>query len=190
MRKTKFRKVKIFFPTLNILKMKKIILSMILIAGSFMLKAQNSAVDQLFAKYADKDGFTTVSISKAMFSLFASESENKDEFNKSIKGLESIRILAPDETIPKGSLNFYQEIIKSLPIAQYEELMSVKEKDQVFKMLIRRSGNIISEFLMIGGGNENVMICITGNIDLKSISKLSKSMDIDGMENIEKVGKN
>jgi hypothetical protein len=89
----------------------------------------------------------------------------------------------------RGKLNFYNEISKSLPLSQYEELMSVKEKDQVFKMLIRKKGNMITEFLMIGDGKDNVLICITGNIDLKSISKLSKAMDIDGMENIEKVEK-
>jgi len=65
--------------------------------------------------------------------------------------------------------------------------MSVKEKDQVFKMLIRKTGNMITKFLMIGGGKDNVLICITGNIDLKSISKLSKAMDIEGIKNIEKV---
>jgi hypothetical protein len=173
--------------------MKKILISLLLIVSSVIVNAQNTAADQLFDKYADKDGFTTVSISKAMFSLFASESESKDEFNKAVRGLESIRILAPDSAIQaqmKGKLNFYNEICKSLPIAQYEELMSVKEKDQVFKMLIRRKGDIITEFLMIGGGNDNVMICITGNIDLKSISKLSKAMDIEGMENIDKIDKN
>lgn len=173
--------------------MKKILVSLFLIMSSVIVNAQNTAVDQLFDKYADKDGFTTVSISKAMFSLFASEKESKDEFNQAVRGLESIRILAPDSAIQaqmKGKLNFYNEICKSLPIAQYEELMSVKEKDQVFKMLIRRKGAVITEFLMIGGGNDNVMICITGNIDLKSISKLSKAMDIEGMENIDKVGKN
>lgn len=172
--------------------MKKILLVLILITSSVIASAQNSAVDQLFAKYADKDGFTTVSISKAMFSLFASEKESKDEFNQAVRGLESIRILAPDSAIQaqlKGKLNFYNEICKSLPIAQYEELMSVKEKDQVFKMLIRRKGAVITEFLMIGGGNDNILICITGNIDLKSISKLSKAMDIEGMENIDKVDK-
>ncbi len=167
--------------------MKKIIISLLLIMSSALVMAQNSAVDQLFAKYADKDGFTTVSISKAMFSLFASETESKDQFNQAVRGLESIRILAPDSTILKGKLNFYNEISRSLPMSQYEELMSVKEKDQVFKMLIRKKGSVITEFLMIGGGNENVLICITGNIDLKSISKLSKAMDIQGMENIDKV---
>jgi len=168
--------------------MKKIVFSLLLIMSSVFAKAQNTAVDQLFAKYADKDGFTTVSISKAMFSLFASENESKDQFNQAVKGLESIRILAPDSTIiQKGKLNFYNEISKSLPMSQYEELMSVKEKDQVFKMLIRKKGSVITEFLMIGGGNENVLICITGNIDLKSISKLSKAMDIEGMKNIDKV---
>ena len=172
--------------------MKRILIPIILIAFSFVVNAQTSAVDQLFDRYADKDGFTTVSISKAMFSLFASEQESKDEFNKAVKGLESIRILAPDSAIQaqmKGKLNFYNEISKSFPLSQYEELMSVKEKDQVFKMLIRKKGNMITEFLMIGGGNDNVLICITGNIDLKSISKLSKAMDIEGMENIDKVEK-
>jgi len=172
--------------------MKKILFPIILIVFSFAAIAQNNAVDQLFAKYSDKDGFTTVSISKAMFSLFASEQESKDEFNRAVKGLESIRILAPDSAIQaqmKGKLNFFNEINKSLPLSQYEELMSVKEKDQVFKMLIRKKGSVITEFLMIGGGNDNVLICITGNIDLKSISKLSKAMDIEGMENIEKIDK-
>lgn len=169
--------------------MKKILFPIILLVLAFAAKAQTSAVDQLFTKYADKDGFTTVSISKAMFSLFASESESKADFNSAIKGLESIRILSPDETVPAGNLNFYKEISKSLPLTQYEELMSVKEKDQVFKMLVRKKGSIISEFLMIGGGHDNVLICITGNIDLKSISKLSKAMDIEGMENIDKLDK-
>ena len=170
--------------------MKKIIIALALIVySSVFVYGQNSAVDQLFAKYADKDGFTTVSISKGMFNLFARDDEPKDEFNKAIKGLESIRILTPDETLPKGSLNFYKEICKTLPVTQYEELLSVKEKDQVFKMLIRRKAGIISEFLMIGGGKDNVLISITGNIDLRSISKLSKAMNIDGMENIDKVEK-
>jgi hypothetical protein len=169
--------------------MKRLLIPMLLIAFSLVANAQNSAVDQLFNKYADKDGFTTVSISKSMFSLFASESESTDEFNKAVKGLESIRILSPDETLPAGNLNFFKEISKSLPVAQYEELMSVKEKDQVFKMLVRKKGNTITEFLMIGGGKSNVLICIMGNIDLKSISKLSKAMDIEGMENIDKVDK-
>jgi len=170
--------------------MKKLIVSITLILVSFMVSAQNSAVDQLFAKYADKDGFTAVSISKGMFNLFAGENESKDEFSKAVKGLESIRILTPDETLQKGNLNFYKEISKNLPIAQYEELMSVKEKDQVFKMLIRKKGNVITEFIMIGGGKDNVLICITGIINLKSISKLSKAMDIEGMENIDKIDKN
>ena len=172
--------------------MKRILIPILLIAFSLAGNAQNTAIDQLFDRYADKDGFTTVSISKAMFNLFASEQESKDEFNKAVKGLESIRILAPDSAIQaqmKGKLNFYNEISKSLPLSQYEELMNVKEKDQVFKMLIRKKGNMITEFLMIGGGKDNLLICITGNIDLKSISKLSKAMDIEGMENIDKVNK-
>jgi len=56
-------------------------------------------------------------------------------------------------------------------------------------MLVLEKASVITGFLMIGGGNENVLICITGNIDLKSISKLSKAMDIDGMEELDKINK-
>ena len=169
--------------------MKKISMALFMMLLTILVNGQNSSVDQLFAKYANKDGFTTVSISKGMFNLFATENESKDEFSKAVRGLESIRILTPDTTVPAGSLNFYIEICKSLPISQYEELMSVKEKDQVFKMLIRKKGSIITEFLMIVGGKDNVLICITGNIDLKSISKLSKAMGIKEMDAIEKTDK-
>jgi hypothetical protein len=168
--------------------MKKTFIILVGLFSSLLAFSQNTAVDQLFNRYADKDGYTTVTVSKSMFSLFASESESKDEFSQAIKGLESIRILAPDSvTAARSKINFYNEISKSLPLTQYEELMSVKEKDQVFKMLIRKKGAVITEFLMIGGGKNNVLICLTGNINLKSIKKLSKAMDIEGMENIDKL---
>ncbi|NVO19193.1 MAG: DUF4252 domain-containing protein [Bacteroidetes bacterium] len=169
--------------------MKKLALSIGIIAFALFAQGQNSAIDKLFAKYSDKEGFTSVSISKAMFSLFANENESKDEFNKAIKGLESIRILSLDDTYPKGDINFYKEITKNLPLKDYEELMSTREKNQVFKMLIRKKGSVITEFLMIGGGDDNVMIAITGNIDLKTISKLSKTLDIKEMDAIEKIDK-
>jgi len=169
--------------------MKKLVLILSTILFTLTLFGQNSSVDELFEKYANKDGFTTVIISKNMFSLFASEEESKEDFTKAIKGIESIRILSSDETVPKGSLNFFKEIGKSLPMKEFEELMSVKEKDQEFKMLIRKNGKMINEFLMIGGGNSNVLISITGNIDLRAISNLSKAMDIKGMENLNKIEK-
>jgi hypothetical protein len=151
--------------------------------------AQKDAVDALFNKYAGKDGFTTVIISSKMFSLFRDMEVEDDEFNKMMSGLESIRILATDETMEDKSINFYDEVMKDLNESDYEELMVVKEKDQDVIFLIKERNGRIAELLLVAGGKggDNALISIRGDIDLKTISKLARSMDIEGMEQLEKL---
>ncbi len=151
--------------------------------------AQESPVDKIFDKYGDKEGFTTVIISKYMFSLFAnSESKNtNDDFSKIISGLESIKILSVQDSTLDTKINLYKELIKGFPLEQYHQLLSIKEKNQDTKIMIRERNGKIHEFLMIGGGADNFVISITGNINLESISKLSQAMDIKGLENVDKI---
>jgi len=166
-------------------KISLIIASLILSYNSY---SQNSPADKLFEKYADKDGITTVSISKYMFSLFANKNnESNNNFQKVINGLESIRILTVDDSALNTTINFYKEIINELPKNQYKELMSVKEKNQDLKMLIRENKGDITEFLMIGGGKDNMLICITGKINLASLAELSKNMNIEGLDKLDKL---
>jgi hypothetical protein len=148
-----------------------------------------SPVDKLFEKYSGKDGFTTVYISQYMFDMFKDVNTNDKDFDDLVKNLKSIRILAVENenAIPKGT-NFYKEIMKVLPVEQYKELMVIKEKDQDIKFLVKESNGKISELLMVAGGKENVFICILGNIDMKSIAKLSKSLNIQGIKPLENYG--
>jgi len=112
--------------------MRKYIVAFILVLLVLPLvpKAQNSAVDKLFNKYSGKEGFTSVYISKYMFSLFSEvdESNKNKEMNDVISNLNSIRILALDQENPIKGINFYKEIMKELPQTEYKELMDVKEK--------------------------------------------------------------
>jgi len=161
---------------------------MLLALSLTVVKGQNSAVDKLFEKYSGKEGYTSILISKYMFSMFSDVNPDNKEFNDLVGKLNSIKILASDSTNKEG-VNFYSEIIKELPIKDYKELMVVKEKDQVVKFLVKDVNGVIVELLLIvGGKNDNVLICIQGdNINLKNIAKLSKSMKIDGLENLEKI---
>jgi hypothetical protein len=43
--------------------------------------------------------------------------------------------------------------------------------------------------MVVGGKDENVLISIQGEIDMKNISKLASSLNIEGMENLEKMKK-
>jgi ACT domain-containing protein len=145
-----------------------------------------SPVDKLFDKYSGKEGFTTVYISQYMFDMFKDAKTDDKDFDELVKNLKSIRILAVEnpKAVPSGT-NFYKEIMKVLPIEQYKELMVIKEKDQDIKFLVKENQGKISELLMIAGGKENVFICILGNIDMKSIAKLSKSLNIQGIKPLE-----
>jgi hypothetical protein len=169
--------------------MKRIVFILSFILLSVATMAQKDAVDALFDKYAGKDGFTTVIISSKMFSLFQDMEVEDDEFNDMMSSLQSIRILASDETLEDMSINFYEEVMKDLDEDDYEELMVVKEKDQDVKFLIKEKNGTIAELLLVAGGKggDNALISIRGDIDLKTISKLARSMDIKGMEQLEKL---
>jgi hypothetical protein len=151
-----------------------------------------SVVDKIFDKYSGMDGFTTVYITKYMFDLFRDTGENNkedDDMAKVLSNLTGIKILAADDDpntpIP---VNLYQEVMKQLPVSQYKELMVVKDKDQDVKFLVREDkGKVVELLMLVGGKDESALICIQGVIDMKSISKLAKGLNIEGMENLEKI---
>ena len=75
--------------------MKKLIIISALLITSVSMMAQSKVVDQLFEKYNDKDGYTSVVITKHMFNLFSNvETEADDEYMNMIKNLKNIRILS------------------------------------------------------------------------------------------------
>jgi len=152
--------------------------------------AQTNAVDELFNKYSEKDGFTTVYISSKMFGMFKSLDTEDKELNDMMTRLKSIRILSVEDTILNKSINFYTELSKKLDFSVYEELMVVKEGSDVTKFLIKQNGNFIGELLVITGGKGgNSLISIRGDLDLKSISGLSKSMGIEQLGSLENIDK-
>ncbi len=170
--------------------MKKVLILFALLIPAFLMQAQNSAIDKLFEKYSGSDGFTTVYISKAMFEMFAdldTSPGDKDEMQKTIGKLKGIRILAVEDAqkLPQG-FNLYKEVMSATKNFKYEELMVVKDEGSDVRFLIQKSGGRISELLLIVGGNDdNVAISIQGDIDMKSISKLSKVMNIEGMDKLD-----
>ncbi len=155
-----------------------------------------SPVDDLFDKYSEKDGFTTVYITKYMFELFRGDQSEKDvkagneadEFMDVVSKLDEIKILTCDDAKINKNLNFYKSVMKELPRNEFKDLMVVSEKNNKVRFVIKEKGRVISELLMVvTSPTNNTIISITGEIDLKSISKISKSMKIKGLENLDKI---
>lgn len=169
--------------------MKKLSLIILVFVFPLLVFSQHPSVNKLFEKYAEKDGFTTVYISKNLFKMVREMDLDDPDVDELINKLETIKILASDsEFINENNLNFYEEIMDELPIDEYEELLVVKEKDQDVKFLVKEKNGIITELLLVVGGKDNnALISITGNIDLKHISKLASSMEGTGIEHLEKL---
>jgi hypothetical protein len=178
-------------PMKTINNMRILAFNLALLCLTATASAQTIA-DKVFDKYSGQDGFTTVYITKYMFDLFrdaGADGEGDDEMGKALSNLTSIKILAADDDpatpIP---VNLYQEVMKELPVSQYKELMVVREKDQDVRFLVREEkGKVVELLMLVGGKDESALICIQGIIDMKSISKLAKGMNIEGMENLEKI---
>lgn len=158
---------------------------MIVMNGAF---AQD-AISKFFSKYHNDDSFTQVTVSGKMFSLFTNmeaDTPEDKEVLEAISKLKGLRILGKENTSDARSL--YKEAFALIPMKEFEELMSVHDKDKDIKFYIKESGGKISELLMVMGGTDDFMVMsLFGEIDLKQVSRIGKKMDVKGLENLEKM---
>ena len=179
--------------------MKRIILAavtMLLLSSAQLLNAQNSSAIALFDKYGGKDGFTTVSISKDLFGMFASmdaDDPDSKELKAMMEQLDGIKILmyeSKDSTNPGAALASFKSEIGKLQTSGYTELMVVKQPKEEVKFMSMKKGDKIGELLLIiNGDKEAGFISITGTIDMATIGKLSKTMNFEGMDKLEELNK-
>lgn len=170
--------------------MKKLIILSTILCMFQALQAQNKAIDDFFDKYSEREGFTTVYISSKLLSLFTPKDAKREDGSDVISRIKSIRILSVEDSLLNKNVNFYKELSNKLDLSVYEELMAVKEGSETTKFLIRQNGDIISELLVITGGpNNNTLISIKGDLDMKSLSEMSKDLGIEELENLENIEK-
>lgn len=168
--------------------MKRILIIFISFLLTVASWGQSNPVDALFEKYSEIDGFTSVYISGKMLSMFAGE--RKEAENDLIFRIKSIMILSEDDSLSKGGVNFYSELNKKLDFSKYEELMVVRDNQEVTKFLVKQSGSIINELLMISGGvGGNTLISIRGEIKLNDLSEISKTVGVEELKPLENMDK-
>ena len=172
--------------------MKKLMLILVMLAGYGVSMAQGDAISKFFAKYQNDDSFSQVTVSSKMFSLFTNmeiETAEDKEVVEAISKIKGLRILAKEDA--RNARELYKEAFALIPVKDYEELMTVRDKDQDMKFLIKDDGKgKISELIMVMGGTTDFMVMtLYGEIDLKQVSRIGKRMDIDGLDKLENIDK-
>jgi len=156
--------------------MKKLLVLIVLTVTATLVYGQKS-IDDLFEKYAGRDGFTTVTINGNLLKLAHCLGDNDDE-NSLPASITEIRVLAQEDKGMKVD-NFYNLVINDINLKNYDEFMRVKKSDQDLRMLVRSEGNKFKEFLLIAGGENNALIQIKGNMTYAEAKKFAKDAEKD-----------
>jgi hypothetical protein len=160
--------------------MKRVILLIVAVALPALMIAQNSAVDNLFNKYKGKDGVTTVQISPELFQIMnAMDISEIDDHDIPFDKVASVKILTIEDEETNQGVNFYDEIKDELKTDDFAEVMTVDDGGETVRMWMKADKAVVSEFLLIVGGDDNVLIYITGNFNMNDLEGLAQSFDDD-----------
>ncbi len=155
----------------------------------YALKAQTDAITKFFDKYLDDENFTVVYITPKMFQMIGKldlTDPDARDIKETLKDLRGLRILTTDQNAKER----YKEAVGRFNPADYELLMTVRDKGENVRFWTKEEGGVIKELLMLAGGDKNfTLMSFVGNIDLHKISKLSNHMDIKGIEHLKEVDK-
>ena len=166
----------------------------ILIVAAFLVSLSGFSQSQ-FDEFENMDKVASVVVNKSMMTLFGDIAENADdeearEFASLAKGLDKLRVfMTEDETASAGMKSSVDKYLRS---SKLEELMRVKDEDTHVKFYIKngKDDNHVKELLMFvtgmdkvkvghkGKNIETVLVSLTGDIDLRKISALTKQMDL------------
>jgi hypothetical protein len=169
--------------------MKKAMLVMVMVVMAAVANAQSTVISKFFSKYDGDETFSQVTISGKMFSMMANLDGDTPEAKSMISAISKIRglkILKKSEA--RNSRELYKEAMAMIPTNEFEELMTVRDKDKDMKFYTKEAGGKISELVMVMGGNDEFLVMsLFGEIDLKEMGKIGKSVNIDGLQNLDKI---
>lgn len=170
--------------------MKNIFFIFALFFSFLNVNAQKEKLDQLFEKYQETDGVTSIKIGKPMFSMLNKlniDDAEMDQIKPLLGKINGIKILVVDKAdIASGTnskqpamfQNLQADIAASLKNMKYEELMTVNSKDNKIKFLSAAATNGILDNLLLSINSEDntVLMMLDGKISMDDVNTLISEM--------------
>lgn len=155
--------------------MKRFLIASILLLNLVFVFGQKSTLKE----YADKEGITTVVLSKTMLSFFPKDANlsyggvNVAEFIDKLSGINIF--VSPTGEAATKLVKFATEFMKT---PDYENLMTIKtEKGENANFYVRGNEERISELVLIveGKSKESAVMQFMGNFTMEDIQEMVKS---------------
>lgn len=185
----------------------------LIVIAAIALTSSATFAQSIFDKFEDKEGVMSVVVNQKMFKMLATigldvddpEAQGYIEMAKKITGL---KVFTTDNEAISNDMN--STVASYLKSTKLEELMRIKDGDQTVNFYVKegKDENHVKELLMFVNGLgeytkgqditingkkrevETVLLSLTGDIDLRQISKLTNQMNLPGGDQLKKAGKN
>lgn len=187
--------------------MKKLVIVLAIIIAPMMSFGQS-----IFDKYEDVEGVSSFVMTQKMFNMLASINVNMDDpedqaFMDMAKKITGLKVYTTGSE--KTSADMNATVKKYLSTSKLEELMRMKDGNQTVNFYVKegKDENHVKELLMVINGLkeltegedikingkkrefETVLLSLTGDIDLRQISKMTEKMNVPGGDQLNKAGK-
>ncbi len=187
--------------------MKKLVILLAIIIAPVMSFGQS-----IFDKYEDMDGVSSFVLTSKMFNMLATINVNMDDpedqaFMDMAKKITGLKVYTTGSEKTAADMN--ASVKSYLGSSKLEELMRMKDGNQTVNFYVKegKDENHVKELLMVINGLkeltqgedikingkkrefETVLLSLTGDIDLRQISKLTEKMNVPGGDQLNKAGK-
>ncbi len=176
--------------------MKKLAIVLILAVLPYVSNAQG-----YFDKYENMKDVTSMVMTSKMFKLlskidFESSDAETQQYLNLVENINNIKVFVTENKDVSNKMR--SDVDKYLKTSSLDELMRVKSDDgENIKFYVKpgSSEDYVKELFMYLEGNdskngpETVILTITGNIDLKQVSKLANDLNIPGGKELKNVKK-
>lgn len=154
--------------------MKKVLFILLLAILPFFAGAQDF-IDNLFSKYAGKENFTSIVISKDLLD-FAFSFDKQDSGIEQLKGkISDLKILISNDPKSDVSDGFTTEIMTNINKNNYLSLMEILDGKEKVNFYIKKENDKIVHLLLIAfEENEKVILSLKGKFTMKDLAEIGK----------------
>jgi hypothetical protein len=156
-----------------------------------IVNGQSKAVMNFHNKYKDNGKYLSVKIEGGLLKMLSNvetNDEDTQEFLDAVSKIEAIDVHSIDRSEDDFDESDIWRFKKEIRKEKYDELMIVRDGNSDVDFLIKeRKGKISDLLLVVDEPDEFVIVNISGEIDLKTIAKVTENLDLKGKKHLEKL---
>lgn len=179
-----------------------LILTAIILSLPSLAQQNQTIFNQLTEKYADKEGFSASLLTSDMFDLYLKK-RNLEETSPvfdALKNLDKIIVISQSKIMTdvvtsgisteekQDNNQMHETILGYYKKNNYLLFKTEKRMGEDVKVFLNRSQDKINSLALItNSASATSLVELQGNIDLKTVSELSKVLNLRGLENLYKL---